>query len=314
MRTLREFTECIAATTSTNRLLLSCSAALRAALQFGVLCAHGGSEGQWIRHHQHRGRGPHLRSCSRRPALLGFHEPCRARQRVQRSLAVQQLFGLDDRDTEAHPVVLLHDWKQQAEHTAREQLGRRQRTKDDGPNLLIAAMGNMPNALVSVDHVHRAVQEFLHREDPRFAVATEFRDNRTHVVLRARQPVDFSLTVPSENAGLWSEGVRSVVAHGRTVTLPMAGARFKGSKLLDRVAQETGGGTVTLAPKGQPSKVTMTVPVWKDASPLALVFTGEVNCGAKAIRFEGKALGGLTSWHWRFWMTNRMEKVASAPQ
>lgn len=200
-----------------------------------------------------------------------------------------------DRDVAAFPVDLLLKWKKEAEDQARAELGRRLPAASDAyEQIAMALAGAGPRFLPkAIANVHKATASSLESMDPRFEVQSEFSGGRVRLKLSAREDIPFSLRIGPESAKAWMKGMSSLVDLGRSVTLPMMGVSFEGSKLLESMVGTSDQATLTINPIGKPAVLKFFVPHEEIRTTEDVI--GTLSTGKRSLHFEGQGYGGLIS-------------------
>ena len=202
-----------------------------------------------------------------------------------------------DVDVPAYPNTLLHDWKDRAERTADAEKGRPQPQAEDARAELVGALtGTLPKfTRTAIQNAHAAVQEVLHGLDPRLSVETTYGKKITKFTVRAREQVDFKMTIPAPLAKEWSAGLQGLLDHGRDARLPATGVQMTGSPLLEKLFDAVSSGSPQITVTGHKKEAVQKLRLIDPAANLTEQFDdicGSVSFGRKSMTFDGAACRG----------------------
>jgi len=202
-----------------------------------------------------------------------------------------------DVDPLAYPKSLLHEWKVRAERTADAEKGRPQPRAEDARAELVGALtGTTPEfTRTAIQNAHGAVQQVLHALDARLSVETSYINGTTKYTLRAREQVDFGMTIPAPLIQEWSAGLQDLLDHGREVKLTATGVQMTGSPLLEKLIDTSGEGAQIVV-GGVKRVAVLKVRLVSPDTSLTEQFddiNGGVLFGRKSITFDGSSCGGV---------------------
>ena len=200
-----------------------------------------------------------------------------------------------DRDALRYSVLLLHDWKQQAEYMARSELGKPLPSERELAIYKTKALGeHIGSQSISelITTVHQIGRREIETIDPRFAADIGVDHHGTQITLNPYEPVDLRLCLPPEIAPLFNEQLSNLFKHGHPLEISGPGIRIEGSPLFGDAST-------------QPIKVAIDTHIQRNAlqrlswleakSGKAMVaeIVGKVVGGTESFSFSGILFGGL---------------------
>jgi len=206
---------------------------------------------------------------------------------------------LIDRDADRFPAVTLRAWKTIAEQHAEDEQLRPLPSHDDALKLMSAALTGQSLSFMPtlIDNAHRASERALTALDARFEVSTSRTDEGTSVVLRAKEPVDLSITVPSDRAHEWISQFRDLVDDAREITMDATGVGITGSPLVEELHNGRGYGaarTLQFSPPSSKFLLKWQLRTVDETNVEALDDAkGRLKFGRKMSRFEAVVWQGL---------------------
>ncbi|WP_445673346.1 hypothetical protein ACUDA6_22890 [Pseudomonas ceruminis] len=149
-----------------------------------------------------------------------------------------------DRDFNTYTVELLKAWKKQAEATAKAELGKRQPSAQDAPDLLAMTLTGLPKSFLpaAIQNAHTATAQVLSQTDPRFDVITKYDPHHGTVFqVNAKENVQLAMTVGGKDAPVAATGFNALFEHGQSLELDMTNVAIQGSPLFDAIVDMTKG-------------------------------------------------------------------------
>ncbi|WP_143518145.1 hypothetical protein [Pseudomonas sp. PIC25] len=144
-----------------------------------------------------------------------------------------------DRDEDAYPVALLHQWRQAAEKRSRSKLCK-PALPDTAPQDLVAtALYGAPlrtGIAQAIANAHGGVEKAMESIDNRFKVSSLYADGQTTFTLSARENVPLSLVL--KNASAYAQAYRLLVDEGKTLVIKAEDIEASGSELFERIAAD----------------------------------------------------------------------------
>lgn len=202
-----------------------------------------------------------------------------------------------DRNPDMFKASLLREWKQQAEASARSELGQRLPAHSDAQNLLLTAFTGSPTHLPrnAIANVVGASELQLQALDPRFVVRATYANGVTTHTIEALEPVRLSFKArglaPDTLAGL-----RSMYEHGTPVTIAANQLTVDGSPLMAHIAELTAaeGGTLTMGPRELPALLKLQLSDPSTGQIRAFDdMPGTIQVGHKSVTFAGSNCAGI---------------------
>jgi len=203
-----------------------------------------------------------------------------------------------DVNKERYRPELLHEWKRRAEASADAEKGKRLPHADDARNELTAALSGLPVAFThaAISNVHKASKQRLDSLDPRLRVETTYVNGTTTFSIHALETVPFNISIPTELAQVWRDGMANLIDHAQVAKLPATGIKVTGSPLIEALHSGS-----EFAPRHM-----LVEPCKKRAVLKLKLLDRETNCveqfddcdgavsmGRKSLRFEGELCQGL---------------------
>ncbi len=203
-----------------------------------------------------------------------------------------------DANKERYSASLLHEWKRKAEALADAEKGKRLPHADDARNELTAALSGLPVAFThaAISNVHKASKQRLDSLDPRLRVETTYLNGTTTFSIHALETVPFNISIPTELAQVWRDGMANLIDHAQVAKLPATGIKVTGSPLIEALHSGS-----EFAPRHM-----LVEPCKKRAVLKLKLLDRETNCveqfddcdgavsmGRKSLRFEGELCQGL---------------------
>lgn len=201
-----------------------------------------------------------------------------------------------DRDAELYPAELLYSWKAQAEQAASEEQGKKLPTRNDIIDALTTAFTGVPKSVLnqSISNVHEAKKKALEALDPRFSINSQYIDGRSLIQICAQENIPFTMNVKPEGAKEFTNKHKSLVEHGRALTIDTNLIEIEGSKLIEYITESFENGSLTLSKRKIPSTQRLWV-VNKDSNAHVYLedIHGHIVFGTKSFEFTGTALNGI---------------------
>lgn len=204
-----------------------------------------------------------------------------------------------DRDVNTYTVEWLKGWKKQAEAAAKAELGRRQPSAQDAPDLLAMALTGMPKSFLpkAIQNAHSATAQVLSKADPRFDVTTRYDPQHGTVFqVNAKENVQLAMTVGGEDARVMVSGFDALFEHGHSLELDITNIAIQGSPLFDAIVDMTkgAGGKMQFSPHPTRviQKITLTNPYTLETVGLDDI-PGEIVWGTKSFRLRGESMAGM---------------------
>ncbi|NWK46425.1 hypothetical protein [Ralstonia pickettii] len=188
-----------------------------------------------------------------------------------------------DRDEESFPVEELLRRKATAEQLARDRLGKRPQATP----LVARTSAEISEAVRLFCSREAAIAEAL---DPRFSVSVTFENNAPVYRLQAREPVPGRIAIAARDSKRFAQGVREFQDYGGTLIFDDIELSIEGSPLFP--SDETACQRLQLSTESRTTTLTLVLDAESD-SQLFIEFAGSSSHGAKGVRFEGLAWGGL---------------------
>jgi len=202
---------------------------------------------------------------------------------------------LIDSDTKRFTVVLLRQWKAQAESTAQFELGRPQVSRSDYELMRSVALGD--TAKLSIPHavsaICRMTSKEMERKDPRFVIDVSHVNNQTSITYKAKENVPFTVHVNEPFLFEFSEKFTGLVHHGRDVKISSKAITLEGSPLFEDINDKEG--RLVLSTNARREAVLTLEAPGNDSGVSCYLaeLRGEVVAGTKSFRFEGACFGGI---------------------
>ncbi len=144
-----------------------------------------------------------------------------------------------DRDEDAYPVSLLHQWRQDAESRSRSKLCK-PALPDTAPQDLVATVlygAPLRTGIAqAIANAHGGVEKAIESIDSRFQVSSMYADGQTTFTLSAREDVPLSLVL--KNASTYAKAYRLLVDEGKTLVIKAEDVAASGSELFERIAAD----------------------------------------------------------------------------
>ena len=202
-----------------------------------------------------------------------------------------------DRDIKRYSVEELKDWKNQAEETARAELGKKLPSKNEAIDTVTTALTGLPKTYLAnaISNVHQASQRSLESLDQRFQVMTTYSNGTTSIGIHAKENVECSMKISGENVGHYLEKYKLLLEHGKDLEIDSGLITIEGSALLKKLLEDEDGTLNISSPKLQ-----ATQKLWLAHGENSQVVTfddiqGAISFGTKTFTFEGNACGKLFS-------------------
>jgi hypothetical protein len=203
---------------------------------------------------------------------------------------------LVDADQARYPAQLLRQWKMQAEVRSVARLGQRQPSEADAQEVLSMALRGTGSMFVpgAISNAHSAIRAVLEAADPRLSISTAFDGKQTRIGLHPKTSIQLKALVPAERSAEWQREMTKAHDWGAAVRISMEGVRFTGTPVFDLLQGPSAPGSnavLSVSPLGKPAASQIRFVTHPDF--MVDPFTGYCVAAAKALRFEGTAMGGL---------------------
>jgi hypothetical protein len=165
-----------------------------------------------------------------------------------------------DRDVTRYTVVLLKEWKEKAEGSARVELGKKLPSNNETIDTVAAALTGFPKSYIAnaISNVHQASGKALESLDPRFLVKTSHNDGNTSFGIHARENVSLVMKINGESAREYMNKHRQLIEHGKDVEIKSNAISFEGSKLFEEIFTKNNDGVFNISGK----KIQATQKLW----------------------------------------------------
>lgn len=206
-----------------------------------------------------------------------------------------------DRDIKRYSVEELKDWKNQAENTARAELGKKIPSKNEAIDTVTAALTGLPKTYLAnaISNVHQASQRSLESLDQRLQVMTTYGGGTTSIGISAKENVEFSMRISGESVGHYLEKYKLLLEHGKDLEIDSGLITIEGSPLLNKLLEDADSTLNISSPKLQ-----ATQKLWLAHGKKSQVVSfddiqGAISFGTKTFTFKGNACGRLFSFSYQ---------------
>lgn len=220
----------------------------------------------------------------------------KARKSIDNAIWLCSNCSIDiDRDEERYTVDILEKWKQEAENSARRELGKKLPSNTDTIDAVVAALTGCPKSYMAeaIPNVHKATKKSLESLDPRFFVETTYKPNKTQVQISAREPVSLPVKIRKESAKEYLEKHKQLIEHGRDIEIDSEAISIEGSKLFEELFNKNKG-TFYIPSK----KINAIQKIWLVGNEKSIVesfndINGTIEFGTKSFTFKGTTFNGI---------------------
>lgn len=200
-----------------------------------------------------------------------------------------------DRDAQRYSVLLLYDWKRQAENLARSELGKSLPSERELAIYKAKALGEHVGSQSIIELIataHEIGKREIKNIDPRFAADICVDPHGTRIALNPFEPVDLKLCLPPGLAPLFNEQLSNLFKHGHSLEISGPGIRIEGSPLFGYASTQP----IKLAIDTHFQRGALQRLNWIDANsgkPMAAEIVGTLVGGTESFTFSGALFGGL---------------------
>lgn len=194
-----------------------------------------------------------------------------------------------DRDESYYTVEMLNDWKNRAENTARDELGKKLPSQSETIDTVSTALTGFPKKYIAnaISNIHQASAKSLELLDSRFLVKTAHDDGATSIGIYAKEDVSLSMTINHKSIKEYMKKHRQLIEHGKDLEIPSNAVTIEGSKLFEEILSSNNGIFSISARKFKATqklwlvcKITNQIESFDDIQ-------GEISLGTKSFTFKG---------------------------
>lgn len=201
-----------------------------------------------------------------------------------------------DRDGATYSVSVLREWKRRAEQAAAKEKGQKLPADDDAVKTLVMAMTGTGTKLIpsAPKNVHVATSRALQALDPRFEVESSYVAGMTHFAIRAKEQVDFTITMNPDHAIQFQSQYKALLTDGIDFEVDAASMTMKGSLLLEKISEDTKQGKFgILSAKRHAKQKVWVIDATSNQEWHFDEVEGVVSGGTESYHFDGTACNGI---------------------
>lgn len=200
-----------------------------------------------------------------------------------------------DKDPTAYSVALLKEWKEKAENTAKEELGKKLPSNNQAIDTVTTALTGLPKGYIptAVSNVHQATDKALELLDPRCSVKTSYLNGETRIGIYPKEDIPISIKVSAENAKEYIEKYQQLIEHGQDIEIKSSALTFEGSELFEEITNSIDGTLSMLTEKKPATQKLWLVQNETNETEQFDDIHGLISLGTKSFSFNGTACNDL---------------------
>jgi len=144
-----------------------------------------------------------------------------------------------DRDEVEYTVDRLKEWKEKAERTTKEELGKKLPSKNDALDMVVMALNGSPRNFLhqAILNTHRATEKSLELLDPRFKIKSNFDGHKTQFHIHAKEDVTLNFYINLVDNKNYEARIEQLHQHAREFEIDAGDFKFEGSKLFETLCE-----------------------------------------------------------------------------